>query len=229
MSARTHLDSYTPRPKWVRYAAGYLALLLGAVLCRVRVNGRQNIPNTGPYIVACNHFSDMDPAFVLYALRRPVIFMAASDQRISWCYQWAAWLYGFIPTNRNRLAPSTIKRARDALFNEDILGIFPEGTTIGTALREAKRGIVYLATITSVPILPMGVSGLNDAWTNWFRGTKPQVLINIGKPFHLANQIPGDTKKQIDEFGHYIMCRIADLLPDINHGKFHHSKVGAVY
>ena len=73
-----------------------------------------------------------------YAIRKPISFLAASDQDIDWQVLIAGKLYGFIPTNRQKLAPSTIKKAIQALQKGDILGIFPEATT-GPVLRRPKK------------------------------------------------------------------------------------------
>ena len=109
MTARTKLDLFKPRPQWVRYILGYAALLLGTLVARIKVHGRDHIPKKGPFIIVANHFDVSEPPFFLFALQRPVNFLVASDQVIEWYNYWAVWLYGFIPTNRTNLAPSTIK------------------------------------------------------------------------------------------------------------------------
>ena len=136
-SVRTPLDSYKLLPKWFRYISSYVNLLLCSVLVKATVSGRYNIPKSGPYIIAINHFHIFDPALVAYAIRKPISFLAASDQDVEWQVFVAGKLYGFIPTNRQKLAPSTIKKAIKTLQNGEILGIFPEATT-GPALRKPK-------------------------------------------------------------------------------------------
>ena len=226
MSVRTKLDSYSPSPKWLRYMLSYLSLFLGSILTKIKVKGRRHIPEKGPYIVAINHFSMVDPAFVVYALQRPVTFLAASEHVIPWFYKWALWLYGFIPTNRTRLAPSTIKQAKKVLQKNDILGIFPEGTSTDKVIRCAKRGVVYLSTIDNTPILPVGICGLEHVWINWFKGNRPTVRIEIGKPFKPSdnNQNNAAKNRHIDLIGEIVMCRIAALLPEIAHGVFKHDE-----
>ena len=185
-SVRTKLDSYKLLPKWIRYLSSYLNLLLCSVLLKPKIYGRKNIPQNGPYIVAINHFHIFDPALVAYAIRKPISFLAASDQDIDWQLLIAGKLYGFIPTNRQKLAPSTIKKAIQALQNGDILGIFPEATT-GPALRRPKKGVTYLSLKSGCKILPMGIIGLEeDIWSQWLKGVRPQVTVKIGKPFSIS-------------------------------------------
>lgn len=222
MNARSELERFSPRPQQVRYLLTYFTLFLGSLLAKITVRGRHYLPKKGPYILAINHFSVVDPAFVIYAVRKPINFLAASDQKIDWQNYWAAWLYGFIPTNRIKLAPSTIKSAIQILKKEKILGIFPEGTSTSTQLRPAKMGVVYLSVVTSAPIIPVGITGLQDAWKQWFRGIRPRVVIEIGKafgPFYLPDD-RSSREKRLNEIGSEVMCRIAALLPEKHHGEY---------
>ena len=222
-SVRTKLDSYKLLPKWIRYLSSYLNLLLCSVLLKPKIYGRKNIPQNGPYIVAINHFHIFDPALVAYAIRKPISFLAASDQDIDWQVLIAGKLYGFIPTNRQKLAPSTIKKAIQALQKGDILGIFPEATT-GPVLRRPKKGVTYLSLKSGCKILPMGIIGLEeDIWSQWLKGVRPQVTVKIGKPFSISSSLPKDRNKRqnkLSDIGDDIMHKIATLLPKKYRGEY---------
>lgn len=220
MAGPDYLKTLSPRPPWLRNKLGYIALLMGATIARIKVKGRWHLPKTGPYIVASNHFSYIDPPFFKYAIRKPINFLAASDQTIDWYFMWAPILYGFIPTNRSNLAPSTIKKAKRALKNGEILGIFPEGTSTSDSLRKAKNGAVFFSTLENVPIVPMAIYGAETAWNDLFRGVRPRVKINIGKPFGPFD-ISGnrmEKSNQLESIGEELMSRIGALLPDDMHG-----------
>ena len=222
-SVRTKLDSYKLLPKWIRYLSSYLNLFLCSVLLKPKIYGRKNIPQNGPYIVAINHFHIFDPALVAYAIRKPISFLAASDQDIDWQVLIAGKLYGFIPTNRQKLAPSTIKKAIQALQKGDILGIFPEATT-GPVLRRPKKGVTYLSLKSGCKILPMGIVGLEeDIWSQWFKGVRPQVAVKIGKPFSISSSLPKDRNERqnkLTDIGDDIMHKIATLLPKKYRGEY---------
>ena len=222
-SVRTKLDSYKLLPKWIRYLSSYLNLFLCSVLLKPKIYGRKNIPQNGPYIVAINHFHIFDPALVAYAIRKPISFLAASDQDIDWQVLIAGKLYGFIPTNRQKLAPSTIKKAIQALQKGDILGIFPEATT-GPVLRRPKKGVTYLSLKSGCKILPMGIVGLEeDIWSQWFKGVRPQVAVKIGKPFSISSSLPKDRSERqnkLTDIGDDIMHKIATLLPNKYRGEY---------
>ena len=223
MSARTKLDLFNPRPKWVRYFLTYFAFLLGLFIARIIVRGKYHLPKEGPFILAINHFNYADGPFIVYAVRRPISFIVASDQIVQWFNYWAPWLYGFIPANRIRLAPSTIKSSKKALLNKEILAIFPEGSSLSNELRPAKDGVVYLSSTMQVPIVPIGIDGnIGNIWSGLLRGVRPKVRINIGKPFG-PYFLPKDRTKKADalkEIGDRVMCRIGALLPDEFHGVY---------
>ncbi|MBL51821.1 MAG: hypothetical protein CMG57_07685 [Candidatus Marinimicrobia bacterium] len=220
MAGPEYLKTFSPRPQWIRKKLGYAALLMGSTIAKIKVMGRWHLPKNGPYIVAANHFSYVDPPFFKYAIRQPINFLGASDQTIDWYFMWAPLLYGFIPIDRNNLAPSTIKKAKTALKNGEILGIFPEGTSTSSTLRKAKNGAIFLSTVEKTPIVPMSIYGAKTAWEDLLRGVRPTVKINIGKPFGPFD-ISGSREektKQIEEVGHELICRIAALLPENRHG-----------
>ncbi len=216
------LNKFKPRPKPIRYLAGYLAMFLGVTAARVKVKGRRNIPVKGPCLVAMNHFSMVDPALILYAIQKPVNFLMASDQDVELIYIWAAWLYGFIPTNRIKLAPSTIKTARRLLNRNAFVGIFPEGNTHSNVLRPPKKGALYIAHSTGAPILPVAIEGAELTWDAWKKGQRPSIVVRIGKPFLLPDFTGRNHER--NEFlrrnGDDLMLRIAGLLSDKYHGHY---------
>ena len=220
MAGPESLKHFSPRPSWIRKKLGYPALLIGSTIAKITVRGRWHLPKKGPFIVAANHFSYIDPPFFKYAIRKPINFLGASDQNIDWYFMWAPILYGFIPIDRTNLAPSTIKKAKKALKRGEILGIFPEGTSTSDSLRKAKNGAVFLSTVERAPIVPMAIYGAETAWDDLFRGVRPRVNINIGKPFG-PFEIKGSRENktnQITKIGEELICRIGALLPDEKHG-----------
>ncbi len=210
----------------MRYLLGYLAMFLCSLGSRVKIFGRHHVPDEGPYIVVINHFSYIDPPFVIHALQKPISFLAASDQVIEAQFIWAPFLYGFIPTDRTNLAPSTIKNSIRALKNGEVLGVFPEGTSLSRVLRPAKNGAAFLSATAKTHLLPVGIVGLESAWENIFRGVRPSVQVRIGKPFgpFTLSKSKNDKERDLNKIGDEIMCRIAALLPENRHGAFKHNK-----
>ena len=206
----------------------YVSLLLGSTLAKTRVWGRWNLPRTGPFVVASNHFSYYDPPFFTYAVQKPINFIAASDQEVDWKFIWAPVLYGWIPVDREKLAPSTIKKALKVLENKEILGIFPEGGAQDSFLTKAKNGTVYLSTIGKAPIVPMAIYGAETVLEDIAKGLRPRVFVNIGKPcgpFEIKGS-KTEKSKMLENIGVDVMCRIAALLPENRQGIYrNNSKV----
>ena len=201
-------------------------MFLCSLGARIKIFGRQHIPDSGPYVVVINHFSYIDPVFVIHALQKPISFLAASDQVIETQFIWAPFLYGFIPTDRTSLAPSTIKNSIRALKSGEVLGVFPEGTSLSNVLRPAKNGAAFLSAAGKTPLLPVGITGLENAWEMMFKGVRPSVNIRIGKPFgpYKISKLKNSKERDLKEIGSEIMCRIAALLPESAHGSFKHNK-----
>ena len=204
----------------------YVALLMGSTMARIIIKGRHNLPQRGPYVVACNHFSDYDPLFFSYAIRKPINFIAASDQEVEWMFAWAPYIYGWIPVDRKKLSPSTIKRSLSVLKSGQILGIFPDGGVSYNLIGKPKKGAVFLSTIGRAPIVPMSIYGAEQAWEGVFRGIRSRVCINIGKPFgpHKITGRKKDKERRLEKIGHEMMCRIAALLPENRRGSFSKEK-----
>ena len=198
-------------------------MFLGSIFTKTTVVGKHHLPEKGPYIIAANHFNVFDPPFVIYAVQKPISFLAASDTVFTFIEHLALWLYGFIPTNRTNLSPSTIKMSKKVLSDSGLLGIFPEGDTDGDELRQPKAGVVYLSASHMTPIVPIGIYGLKKSlWGYLFDGVRPQITVKIGKPFGPYGLSKDKTKKESElfEIGNEVMCRIAALLPAKTHGVF---------
>jgi len=216
------LSSLRPKPYFWRYLLTYAALFLGSALAKIKIKGKQNLPNKGPYVIASNHFSDYDPLFFSYAIQKPINFIAASDQELEWMFVWAPIIYGWIPVNRKKISPSTIKQSIEVLKKKEILGIFPDGGVSYDLLSKPKNGAVYLSTIGKAPIVPISIYGAEKAWEGLFNGVRSKVNVNIGKPFGPYN-IKGNKKqktKKMEKIGYEMMYRIAALLPKSKRGPY---------
>mgnify|MGYP001176109376 FL=1 len=222
MAGPRFLRTLRPRPLWWRHVLGYASLFLGSTISRITVKGKWHLPKSGPFIVASNHFSYYDPPFFTYAIQKPINFIAASDQEIDWWFMWAPIIYGWIPVDREKINPSTIKLAVEVLKKGQILGIFPDGGGLEDVLGKAKNGAVYLSTLADAPIVPMAIYGAETAWEDLFKGLRPRVWINIGKPFgpYKIKGNKSEKNEMLKKIGHQLMCRISSLLPENRRGKY---------
>ena len=214
--------SLRPRPFWLQYLCSYIVFLLGICIAKIKVNGRRNLPSEGPIVLTSNHFGYFDPFLILYAIKRPVDFIMQKDLGIEPYFLWAPMIYGAILTDRNKVGPSIIKDSIKSIKNGKILGIFPEGGITSTVLSKAKPGAIFIASKANKKILPVSISGGDNAWDDMLSGVRSRVTINIGKPFGPFD-IKGSRDKKMSKLENYsreLMCRIAALLPSDRHGYY---------
>jgi 1-acyl-sn-glycerol-3-phosphate acyltransferase len=131
-------------------------------LIRNKWAGQENIPKTGPVIIAPNHMSyadwGTDAIFFYGAGRYPTYMIKASAFKVPFI---GKMLYkcGQIPVNRGaKDAAQALKQAEEALKEGAAVIIYPEGT----ATRDpdlwpmvAKTGAARLALATGAPVIPV--------------------------------------------------------------------------
>ncbi len=130
---------------------------------RFRTSGLENVPRSGPLIVACNHISYLDPPALGAAMPRPVSYMAKHELfKIPILGPVIARLNAF-PVDRTRGDAAAIKRAVAVLREGAALGIFPEGTRNKDGTVKPQSGVALLHYLSGAPILPAYVGGTGDA------------------------------------------------------------------
>ena len=176
------------------------------VALRTKVNGVDNIPQNGPLIVVSNHSSNLDPPVLGVALNRKIHYMAKSELFDNPFLAKVMRTYGAFPVERGRADTKAIRQALKFIDNDELLGIFPEGTRNKTAkVGPAKLGSVLLATKSQAPLLPVGLKTRHPF--------KKGVEVNIGKPFTLDDYYDRKLDRQeMKEAGKVIMEQIRELL-----------------
>ena len=137
---------------------------LGAVLRRVFAggfDGREYVPERGPFIVTANHLSLIDPVLVTVAVGRLIRFLALDELfGIHTPLDRSMGYFGAIPISRERPPLGAMKEALEVLRGGDVLGIFPEGARAEYwGERPIKRGAAWLSIATGAPILPCSIVG----------------------------------------------------------------------
>jgi 1-acyl-sn-glycerol-3-phosphate acyltransferase len=169
-------------------------------LWRVQVVGRENIPASGPVILAPNHTSFCDSFFLPLVLRRRVTFVAKAEYFDKWKTAWFFRAAGQIPMQREGGSASerALAAARDVLNGGGVLGIYPEGTRSPDGrLYRGHTGVARLGLQCGAPIIPVGITGTTDVQpigSNMMRPFK-RVAITFGEPLDLkdhAAEMAGD-------------------------------------
>ena len=135
------------------------------LLYRVKVDGKEHLPERGPVIVAANHRSFMDSLFVPLVIRRRVTFVAKAEYFDSKKTAWFFRGVGQIPIRREGCSASerALGAATEVLEAGGVFGIYPEGTrTRDGFLHRGHTGVARLALRTGAPIVPVGLVGTDE-------------------------------------------------------------------
>ncbi len=167
------------RVPWLQTAALLVLLPLLSLISRVRVVGRENIPDGG-YIAASNHPSVFDALFVALALRRRIRFMAKSEL---FGGRWAGLLnrLGAFPVQRGVWDTDAFETAATVLRRGRVMSIFPEGG-VHTDRVPAKSGIGHIAHLGGATVVPVYLDGTRSLYRPWRR---PKVRVVIGAPLRV--------------------------------------------
>ncbi len=187
------------------------------LLGKITIQGLDHIPNEGAYLIAYNHVSLYDPPFV-------VSFWPCAPEVVGAAEVWQRRgqgtilrMYGVIPVHRGDFDRSLIKRMIAALRAGRPLAIAPEGgRSHQPGLMPAWSGIAYIAEVTGVPVVPVGVVGsTEDFLDRGLRGKRPPIEMRIGSAIILPPvEGRGAARRAArQQNADLIMAHIAALLP----------------
>lgn len=162
---------------------------------RAMALGTENVPTTGPVILAPNHFSNVDHLFVSVYLRRHVRFMAKSQLFSNPILAKVISGGGAFPVRRGHGDLETFKTAYTILDNGGCLLIYAEGGRSRTGqLGKPRRGVGLIALESGVPVVPVAIHGSGGV-RGWRRGHFPKVAMQYGKPI-VFDQVERPTREQ---------------------------------
>jgi 1-acyl-sn-glycerol-3-phosphate acyltransferase len=189
-----------------------------------KVEGRENVPLTGPLILVANHVHVVDPILLVFAFPRWITFVAKEELfRSLFLRLWLRWA-GSLPLQRDgkvREKQRILEGARKALEEGLILGMFPEGARSHDGkLRKGKAGSAVIASKTDVPLLPVGIVGTDKVHGVSWLWKRPPIVVRIGKPFKLPPTNNKISKSQMQLLTAQLMGEIAALLPPEYQGAY---------
>lgn len=130
------------------------------------ISGLSNVPRQGPYLLAGNHASHLDPPFLGAPLPEHIAFFA---RKTLWKPGFASWWLDnveAIPVDRDGGSDvKAMKRVFSALNEGRVVILFPEGTRSPDGkLQSAKAGVGMLACRSGVPVVPARLFGTFEAF-----------------------------------------------------------------
>lgn len=171
----------------------------------LEVSGLENVPESGPVIIAANHVSLFDPPVVGVAVypRREPFFMA---KRELFRPPMGAFIRGLgaIPVDRKAADAGAVRKAAEVLQAGGCLVLFPEGTRArpGRPPRPPKAGVAYLARQTGAAVVPARVRG-TDALLQ-----RAPMGIRFGAPLKYAG---ADAREDYRRFAEAVMEAVFQL------------------
>lgn len=179
--------------------------MLSHTLYRVKDEGLENIPETGPAVLVCNHVSYVDALLIAGTYHRPIRFVmdrSISEMKgLKTFFKIAKTIPICSPKADIDVYENAFKRIKEELDAGEIICIFPEGKlTQDGEVDTFKAGIERILKDSPVPVIPMSLNGL---WGSFFSHkdghaltTKPKrfwskVLLKAGKA-----QQPNDVNAQ---------------------------------
>ena len=163
-----------------------LIALVSRTYWRLTIEGRENVPATGAFVVAPVHRSFIDFALVSGVTRRRMRYMGKDSL-------WKVSLFGRLisalgafPVRRGAVDREALRRSIEVVERGEPLVLFPEGTRrFGPTIEHLFDGAAHVATRAGVPVVPVGIGGSERAMQKGKRLPRPvKIHIVVGKPLH---------------------------------------------
>lgn len=166
------------------------------VWCRMAIDGRENFPKDGPFILAPTHRSIIDSPVSSGVYRGRMRFMGADKWWSNKHFGNLLSALGGFPVSRGTADREALKRCIAVIEGGEPLVLFPEGERkSGPIVQPLYEGAAYVAMRTGVPIVPIGIGGSERAMPKGARFIYPRKLyVMVGKP--LTAQVAGTAKEQ---------------------------------
>jgi 1-acyl-sn-glycerol-3-phosphate acyltransferase len=206
----------------VRYQLSRVILGPGLrLLARTKVDGLQNVPESGAAILASNHLSVLDSFYLPFVLDRPVTFAAKSEyftgtrpqDRVIGAYLRATKQLS-VDRAGARAAQEMLEAALGLLEGGALFGIYPEGTRSPDGrLYRGRTGVGWLALHSGAPVVPVAMVGTDKLLPPGHKIPRPgRIEIRIGKALafdEYRDQPPG--AKQRRAVTDQVMAAIGEL------------------
>jgi 1-acyl-sn-glycerol-3-phosphate acyltransferase len=212
-----------PKRYWSwRIARGLMRKIMPLIL-KLDTSGVKPLPPTGPVVMIGNHTNFVDPVLAYIVQDRYIKGMTAAETYRRPVFNLFAWAVEAIPVDRGTPDREAIRASIQALHNEWVLYIAPEGTRNhdGT-LQEGKAGVILILRHagTNIPIYPIGFIGLENFWPNFKRLRRTPVRVVMGTPFYLDPPAGAGRREVREQMMTEMMAQIAALLPPEHRGPY---------
>jgi 1-acyl-sn-glycerol-3-phosphate acyltransferase len=157
---------------------GFLGTLTRAA-ASIRTYGKERVPREGGAVLAMNHFNFIDiPVFGTICPRR-IVFVGKSELFEQPGLAQLIRAHGALPIRRGESDRDALRRMRETVRENDLLGLFIEGTRQTSGVPgEPKPGAAMVAISEGVPVVPAAIHGSQT----WKLGNRADVSLAFGEP-----------------------------------------------
>jgi 1-acyl-sn-glycerol-3-phosphate acyltransferase len=204
---RFHESARAHDPDWVYDVARILVTPPSLIFYREAAIAADNVPVTGPVILAPNHFSQWDHFFAGVFIRRRVRFMAKSQLFSNPMIEFIFRHGGAFPIRRGHRDEESFATAHAILGRGGCLLMYPEGGRSRTGgLGEPRPGVGRLTLESGVPVVPVAIHGSKGV-RRWKRLRFPKVTVQSGEPMSFG-VVEDPTREQQLEVASQIFDRV---------------------
>jgi 1-acyl-sn-glycerol-3-phosphate acyltransferase len=182
---------------------------------RLHVEGAENVPPTGPVIIAANHRAMLDVPLLVIACPRPVTFMAKRELFGDPIRTWGFHVLGGFPVRREIADVRAMDIGLAILERGQVLGLYPEGTrSRSREMRPFLKGGAWLALKSGAPIVPAGISGTERTVPEGRRPPlRKSVRIAFGTPIRVESvRDARERRERAGELTDQLLDAIASLV-----------------
>jgi len=125
---------------------------------KVGLHGAENVPASGPVILAANHIGWLDGPLLVLKTPRPAHALAKRELyegRMGYFLSAAAQ----IPVSRTGTDAGALRTAAESVLAGQAVVIYPEGRRGPGDLKRIKGGVAWLALVTGAPVVPVSIFG----------------------------------------------------------------------
>ena len=156
-----------------------------------KVVGLENVPRSGPAIIAPNHISFFDSVVLIGVLPRRISFVGKAEYLDDWKTRYLLPAVGMIPIERGsgKQSLAALDTAAGVLEQGELFGIFPEGTRSRDGLlHKGRAGLARLAMRSGAPIIPVGLIGTDLIQPPGASVPRPFVRceVHFGRPIEMS-------------------------------------------
>jgi 1-acyl-sn-glycerol-3-phosphate acyltransferase len=188
---------------------------------RPHVRGKENVPVSGPFIIASNHLSFIDSMAIPLMSPRRVGYLAKAEYFTTpgftgWLTKTLFTALGALPVERqtHRAAQEALDTAMTVLKAGGGFGVYPEGTRSKDGrLARGKTGVAWLALTADCPVVPVGITGTDRIQPIGARYWRPhRFSVTFGTPLtfpeHRGQAGKGKARREVTD---RIMEAVAEL------------------